>query len=286
MAKEKHSHPASVRARVEFRPGDRLTDRDPADISLAPGDHLATAFAEKVLLAELAVWQERLYAEGLGGGRRALLLLLQGMDTSGKDSTIRRVVGGVNPAGVRITSFKKPTVEELAHDFLWRVERQLPAPGGFDVFNRSHYEDVLVVRVHNLVPAAEWTRRYGLINEFEQRVVDSGCHIVKVMLHISKAEQRRRLGERLNDPVKQWKYSPADLAERELWDEYQLAYQAALTTCSTDAAPWYVVPADHKWSRDWIIANLLVDAMRDMQPQYPPPNYDVAEQKRLLAASD
>ena len=278
--------PQQVAETYEFRPGDRLADRRTDDTDTAPGDRADTEAATRALLDELATMQERLYAEGVGGGQRSLLLLLQGMDTSGKDGAVRRVVGAMNPAGVRITSFKKPTAEELAHDFLWRIDKALPPPGHVGVFNRSQYEDVLVVRVHDLVPETEWSTRYDRINEFERRIVDAGTHLVKVMLHISKDEQKQRLAERLEDPTKYWKYNAGDLHERTFWDEYQSAYQDALSRCSTDTAPWYVVPGDRKWYRDWVLANLLVDALRDMNPTYPPPDFDVAEQRRLVAALD
>jgi PPK2 family polyphosphate:nucleotide phosphotransferase len=284
MGKGSAREPREVAAAVEFAPGDRLADRDTRDTSTAPGDRAATEAATAVLLAELATLQERLYAEGVGGGTRSVLLLLQGMDTSGKDGTVRRVMGSLNPAGVRITSFKKPTDEELSHDFLWRIDKALPVPGDVGVFNRSQYEDVLVVRVHDLVPESEWSTRYDRINEFEHRVVDAGTHLVKVMLHISKAEQKERLAERLEDPAKFWKYNPGDLAERTFWDDYAAAYRDALARCSTEAAPWYVVPGDRKWYRDWVIANLLVNALRDMNPTYPAATFDVAEQRRLVAA--
>jgi PPK2 family polyphosphate:nucleotide phosphotransferase len=282
----KQLDPRAVAAATEFSPGDLLSERDPRDVSTAPGTREETERATDLVLAELAGLQERLYAEAVGGGHRSLLLLLQGMDTSGKDGTVRKVVGGLNPAGVRITSFKKPTSEELSHDFLWRIDRAMPRPGEVVVFNRSQYEDVLVVRVHDLVPESEWSTRYDRINEFERRAVDAGTHLVKVMLHISKQEQKRRFAERLEDPTKHWKYNAGDLAERAFWDDYQAAYQDALARCSTDAAPWYVVPADRKWYRNWVVANLLLDAMRDMDPQYPPADYDLAEQRRLVAALD
>ena len=192
----------------------------------------------------------------------------------------------MNPAGVTVTSFKKPTDDELQHDFLWRIDNALPPPGDITVFNRSHYEDVLVVRVHELVPRAEWETRYDRINEFEHRVVDSGCHLIKVMLHISPSEQKRRLTERLEDPSKHWKYNVGDLRERAFWNDYQAAYQDALSRCSTDAAPWHVVPADHKWYRNWVVSNLLIASLREMSPTYPPAAFDVAEQKRLVAALD
>jgi PPK2 family polyphosphate:nucleotide phosphotransferase len=278
--------PDAVAAPYRFAPGDVLGERSTDEPRTAPGGRATTEEATLVLLEELAGLQERLYAEGVGGGQRSVLLLLQGMDTSGKDGSVRRVVGSLNPAGVSITSFKKPTAEELSHDFLWRVDRALPAPGQVGVFNRSQYEDVLVVRVHDLVPEEEWSTRYDRINEFERRVVDAGTHLVKVMLHISKDEQKERLAERLVDATKYWKYNPGDLTERAFWDDYQEAYQDALTHCSTDAAPWHVVPGDRKWYRDWVLANLLVDALRDMNPRYPPAGFDVAEQRRLVAALD
>ena len=282
----KAREPREVAEALEFRPDSLLADIAPEDLSLAPGIHERTEAATTLLEAELTVLQERLYAEGVGGGHRSLLLLLQGMDTSGKDGTVRRVVGAMNPAGVSVTSFKKPTAEELQHDFLWRVDKALPRAGQVAVFNRSHYEDVLVVRVHQLVPQSEWSTLYDRINEFERRVVDAGCHLVKVMLHVSKHEQKRRFAERLEDPTKYWKFNVDDLRERRFWDDYQAAYQDALARCSTAAAPWHVVPADHKWYRDWLVANLLVASLRDINPTYPPAGFDVAEQRRLVAALD
>jgi PPK2 family polyphosphate:nucleotide phosphotransferase len=190
----------------------------------------------------------------------------------------------MDPAGVRITSFKKPTEEELAHDFLWRIDRAMPLPGETVVFNRSHYEDVLVVRVHSLAPESEWSTRYDRINEFEAAAAAAGCHLVKVMLHISPQEQKERLAARLEDPTKHWKYNPGDLHERSFWNDYQAAYQDALSRCSTEHAPWHVVPADRKWYRDWIVANLLADAFTRIDPRYPPADFDVEEQRRLVAA--
>ena len=286
MGKGSLPQPSEVAAEVTFRPGHALKDRAPRDTATAPGDRATTESATAELAVELAELQERLYAEGVGGGRRSVVLLLQGMDTSGKDGTVRRVLGSMNPAGVRITSFKKPTPEELSHDFLWRIENALPVAGDVGVFNRSQYEDVLVVRVHDLVPESEWATRYDRINEWERRVVESGTHLVKVMLHISKDEQKTRLAERLADPSKHWKYNPGDLTERSFWDDYQAAYQDAITRCSTDAAPWNVVPADRKWYRDWVITNLMVHALREMDPTYPPADFDVEEQQRLVAELD
>jgi PPK2 family polyphosphate:nucleotide phosphotransferase len=206
------------------------------------------------------------------------------MDTSGKDGTVRRVVGTVNPAGVQITSFKKPTRAELRHDFLWRINRAVPTAGHVGIFNRSQYEDVLVVRVHELVPKTEWSTRYKRINEWERQLVDDGVHLVKVFLHISKQEQMARLLARLDDPDKHWKFNPADVDERRLWDDYTRAYADAIAKCSTEYAPWYVVPADRKWYRDFAVTSLLVEALTAMAPQYPPAAYDVDEQRaRVLA---
>ena len=221
------------------------------------------------LAPALADLQERLFANGHVGGRQSLLLLLQGMDASGKDGTVKHVVGQVNPAGCRITSFGAPTKVELAHDFLWRITNALPTAGQLGVFNRSHYEDVLVVRVHDLVPRAVWSRRYARINTWEKRLADKGTAVVKVFLHISKDEQKERLLERLDDPTKHWKVGTSDIPERQRWDDYQEAYLAALTKCSTDAAPWYVVPADRKWYRDWAISHLLHETLLDLDLGWP-----------------
>jgi PPK2 family polyphosphate:nucleotide phosphotransferase len=277
-------YPSEIAEAVRFAPGDALADRDPGDRSLAVGDRAGTEVATAAILDTLDDWQERLYAAGTAGSTRSVLLLLQGMDTSGKDGTVRRVIGAMDPAGVRITSFKKPTEEELAHDFLWRIDRAMPTPGETVVFNRSQYEDVLVVRVHSLAPEAEWGTRYDRINEFEAAATAAGCHLVKVMLHISPQEQKERLAARLEDPTKHWKYNPGDLHERSFWDHYQAAYQDALSRCTTEHAPWHVVPADRKWYRDWIVANLLADAFTRIDPQYPPAHFDVEEQRRLVAA--
>lgn len=234
---------------------------------------------------QLADLQERLFANGKVGGRQRLLLLLQGMDASGKDGTVKHVVGQVNPAGCRITSFGKPTKDELAHDFLWRITNALPGPGQLGVFNRSQYEDVLVVRVHDLVPRAEWSRRYARINAWEKRVAAQGTAIVKVFLHLSRDEQRERLLERIDDPTKHWKVGTADIPERQRWDDYQEAYLAALTRCSTDVAPWYVVPADRKWYRDWAVSNLLLETLTGLGLEWPTPaGLDLGDMKQQLEA--
>ncbi len=208
----------------------------------------------------------RLYAEN----RRSLLLVLQGMDSAGKDGTIRHVMQGFNPQSCRVTAFKQPGVEELAHDFLWRVSLAVPRKGFIGIFNRSHYEDVLVVRVHNLVPKEEWESRYQRINLFEKMLSDGGVTIVKIFLHVSRQEQRRRLQARLDDPEKRWKFSRADLRERRYWNDYQWAYDAAITRCNTKHAPWYIVPADHKWYRNLAVSRILRKTLERMAPQFPP----------------
>jgi PPK2 family polyphosphate:nucleotide phosphotransferase len=237
---------------------------------------------------ELGSYQERLYASAKAGGDRGrMLVVLQAMDCGGKDGTTKRLAAMMNPQGMRIVGFGKPTKEELKHDFLWRIRRALPEPGYVGVFNRSQYEDVLVVRVHDLVPPEVWRERYDQINAFERELAEGGTTIVKIMLHISYAEQRERLLARLADPTKHWKYNPGDVAERELWPAYQQAYADALAKCSTDAAPWYVVPADRKWYRDWAVARLLRDTMAGLGLTYPAGDFDpVAERTRLIEADE
>ena len=213
----------------------------------------------------------RLYAEN----RRSLLLVLQGMDTAGKDGTIRNVMRGLNPQSCEVHPFRNPTHEELDRDFLWRVHNVVPRRGNIGIFNRSHYEDVLVVRVHNIVPAAVWQARYDLINSFEQLLTSAGTTIVKCFLHVSKEEQRERLQARLDDPEKRWKFNKRDLDERKLWDEYQRAYEAALTRCNTDFAPWHVIPSDRKWNRNLIVSEILRETLEKMDPQFPPAEEDL-----------
>ena len=207
----------------------------------------------------------RLYAEN----RRSILLVLQGMDTSGKDGTIRSIMHGLNPQSCRVTSFKKPSEEELDHDFLWRIHKAVPRRGNIGIFNRSHYEDVLIVRVHNLVPPAVWQKRYEFINQFERTLSSDDTTIVKCFLHISKEEQRERLQSRLDNPNKRWKFSRGDLAERKLWDQYQEAYEVALTECSTSAAPWYIIPSDRKWYRNLMVSEVLRKTLENMNPRFP-----------------
>ena len=232
---------------------------------------------------ELGELQERLWAESRFGGTRAVLLVLQAMDTAGKGGIVRHVVGGVDPQGVTVYGFKKPTKEELSHDFLWRVRSRLPAPGLLGVFDRSHYEDVLVARVRNLVAPEVIEERYAQINEFEKQVVDGGTTIVKVMLHISADEQKARLAARLSDPEKHWKFNPGDLDERAFWSHYQDAYQAAFEKTSTTDAPWFVIPADKKWYARVAVQHLLLDALRGLHLTWPVAQYDVEAQKQRLA---
>jgi PPK2 family polyphosphate:nucleotide phosphotransferase len=233
----------------------------------------------------LAELQERLFAASTGGATDAVLLIVQGMDTAGKGGIMRHVVGAVDPQGVAITAFKKPTEEELAHDFLWRVERRVPGPGVIGVFDRSHYEDVLIGRVRALAPEDELERRYDAIVDFERRLVDAGTRVVKVMLHVGADEQKKRLADRLERPDKHWKYNPGDVDERLLWEDYQAAYQVALERTSTEEAPWHVVPANAKWFARLAVQQLLIDALDDIDPQWPAADFDVEHEKERLAAS-
>jgi PPK2 family polyphosphate:nucleotide phosphotransferase len=271
--------------RLPAAPG-ALADRDPADTR---GFEQGKRAAEKALVdlgPELAELQERMFADAYTGGRRRVLLVLQGMDTSGKGGVIDKALGLLSPNGFRLKSFKKPTEEELSHDFLWRIEQSLPDAGMVGVFDRSHYEDVLVGRVHQLADEAEIERRYDAINAWEKKVVDEGTVVIKCFLHMSYDVQRERLLARLDDPDKQWKFHPSDLDERELWGDYAKAYEIALERCNTDTAPWYVVPSDKKWYRNWAVGNLLLEALQGMRLEWPEPGYDVAEQRKRLEAED
>jgi PPK2 family polyphosphate:nucleotide phosphotransferase len=249
------------------------------------GDKLAGKQALASLAAPLSDLQERLYANGRTGGKQRLLLVVQGMDTSGKGGTMRHAVGLMDPQGVRIKSFKAPTAEEKRRGFLWRVRQALPLPGEVGVFDRSHYEDVLVARVRELTAAATIERRYDAINNFESKLVASGCDLIKVMLHISPDEQKARLLARLDDPTKHWKYNPGDVDERTLWDDYRRAYEIALERCNTDAAPWHVVPADRKWYRNWAATRLLIDHLQGMGLEWPKATFDVEQERERLAAT-
>jgi len=224
--------------------------------------------------------QERLYAER----KRSLLVVLQGMDTSGKDGTITHVVGNFNPQGVDITGFKAPTPEERRHNFLWRIRPHVPQPGDIAIFNRSHYEDVLIARVHNFAPPKVIDRRYGEINQFEKEVARAGTRMLKFCLHISYEEQGERLIDRLKDPDKHWKFNPHDIDERALWDDYMSAYGIAITRCTTPEAPWYVIPANDKAYRNWAVTKILVETLREMDPQFPQPKLNVPRLRKRLEA--
>ncbi|GAA2074171.1 hypothetical protein GCM10009840_04560 [Pseudolysinimonas kribbensis] len=259
-----------------------LADVDPASTPGFDGGKKAGRRALAKGAAELAELQERLFAAGLNGDRRSVLLVLQAMDTAGKGGVVSHVVGSVDVQGVALHAFKAPTDEEKAHDVLWRIRRELPAPGMLGVFDRSHYEDVLIHRVHALASPEVIEARYAAIVDFEAELVAAGTTIVKVMLHISPQEQRDRLLARLDDPTKQWKYSPGDVDERELWGRYMEEYEIAIRRTSTPDAPWYVVPADHKFAR-LAVQRLLTDALRGLDLHWPRPDYDVAaERARLL----
>ena len=235
------------------------------------------------LAAELADQQERLWAEGMAGSRRRVLLVLQGMDTSGKGGVLRHAVGLIDPQGVRITSFKAPTNEELSHDFLWRIKKGLTGAGYVGVFDRSHYEDVLIAKVRGLADPEEIERRYDAINDFEARLAAEGTTIVKCMLHISSDEQKARLSARLDDSTKHYKFNTSDLDERALWPAYQAAYARALERTNTDPARWHVIPSDKKWFRNLAVAQLLLGTLRGMDLRWPVADFDVEEQKRRLA---
>ncbi|MGW4912845.1 polyphosphate kinase 2 family protein [Streptomyces sp. NPDC004270] len=272
-----------LRLPVGERPG---LDAHPADDRPAGPDGKAAARTATTELSErLADLQERLWAAGTAGDRRRVLLVLQGMDTSGKGGTVRHVIGHLDPAGCRVRAFKAPTEEEGRHDFLWRVRRVLPQQGEIGIFDRSHYEDVLVARVRGLAPPTEIESRYGRINAFEQELTDAGTTVVKCFLHLSYGEQKRRLLARLDNPDKHWKFSPEDIEDRALWPAFQEAYEIAMERCSTPAAPWYRVPADHKWYRNWAISRLLLEHLEQLDPRYPKADFDVAEcRERLLKA--
>ncbi|HEV3085922.1 MAG TPA: polyphosphate kinase 2 family protein [Candidatus Elarobacter sp.] len=262
------------RKKFVVEPGSKVhLDRiDPAYTGKFNSAEEAKAAVEKDL-ERLSDLQNRLYAEH----KRALLVVLQALDAGGKDGTVRHVFSGLNPLGASAHAFKEPTEEEQAHDFLWRVHKVTPEHGKVGIFNRSHYEDVLVVRVHDLVPKSVWSKRYDRINEFEKNLTQAGTRILKFFLHVSKDEQLRRLEERLNDREKQWKISETDFAERERWDDYVKAYEDALERCSTDDAPWYVIPANHKWFRNLAVARIVVDTLDEMKITIPPPKVNLEE---------
>ena len=262
--------------RFRIKPGTtiKLADIDTKDtFGFAKGPELDAALARNI--ARLDELQYLMYAER----RHALLVVLQGMDAAGKDGTIRHVITGFNPQGCRVIPFKAPTPEELAHDFLWRVHAVVPGLGDVAIFNRSHYEDVVTVRVRELVPPRVWKRRYGEINQFERMLADSGVVIVKVFLHISKDEQKQRLERRLQDKTKQWKVALSDFEDRKRWKRYQRAYEDAIAQCNAEDAPWYVVPADRKWFRNLAVSQILVDTLEALDMKFPKPTVDLSRFK-------
>jgi PPK2 family polyphosphate:nucleotide phosphotransferase len=250
-----------------------LKDWDPEDHTFFEGEKKEAKEKIAVLTGELEQLQELLFAEH----KHKLLIILQAMDTGGKDGVISHVFEGVNPQGVKVASFKVPTQEELDHDYLWRVHKQVPGKGEIMIFNRSHYEDVLVVRVHALVPKKVWSKRYSQINNFERMISEEGTSVLKFFLHIDKDEQKKRLQARLDDPQKHWKFNPGDLKERERWDDYSQAYEDMLSKTSTQWAPWYVIPANHKWYRNLVIASILVEKLKNLKMKYPEPGEDLSQ---------
>ncbi|MCO7203633.1 polyphosphate kinase 2 family protein [Microbacterium sp. CnD16-F] len=266
--------------------GFRLADVDPASTPGYDGDKKSGQADLAAAAEEFDQLQERLYAQSrTQPDAPSVLLVLQAMDSAGKGGIVRHVIGATDPQGVHLKAFKKPTPEELAHDFLWRIEREVPEPGYIGVFDRSHYEDVLIGRVRQLAAPEEIQRRYGAIVDFEDRLAERGVHLVKVMLHISGDEQKARLTERLERPDKHWKYNPGDVDERELWPAYMDAYQAVFDRTSTDRAPWLVVPANHKWYARLAVQALLIEVLERIDPQWPAADFDVEVEKARLAAT-
>lgn len=261
----------SLRSALRVRPGTRvrLAKLDP---NATHGHTKESAVGElEKGLARLTGLQDRIWAEG----KRRVLVVLQGIDAAGKDGTLRHVMGAFNPQGCPVSGFKVPSAEELAHDYLWRVHRRVPGNGEIGIFNRSHYEDVLVVRVHDVVPESTWSRRYDQINAFERLLADEGTTIVKFFLYIDRDEQRERLQARLDDPTKRWKFRLGDIAERKRWDDYVAAYEDVLSRCSTADAPWYVIPSNRKWFRNLAVADILADTLDELDPRYPEPTEDL-----------
>jgi len=274
MAKESESE--SLRSRLRLAEGTvNLLGYDTAAKPLGPASKAKAEKQIQELAPTLATLQEQLYAGGCHGDPRRVLLVLQGMDTSGKGGVIDHVVGLVGPAGVHIRAFKKPTTEEAAHHFLWRIRRALPAPGMIGAFDRSHYEDVGIVKVHDWIDQATWDERIGEINKFEADLVASGTTIIKCFLHISYPEQRTRLLARLDDETKHWKFNPGDIDERAYWSDYQATYAAAMAKTNTDQAPWYVIPSDARWYRNWAMGQLLLGHLEDLKLSYPKADFDV-----------
>ncbi|MET0734479.1 MAG: polyphosphate kinase 2 family protein [Microbacterium sp.] len=287
MTAKSHQHwTADALDILRVREGFRLADLDPESTPGHSGSKTDGKADLEAGVDELDGLQERLFAESRSDATHAsVLLVLQAMDSAGKGGIVRHVVGSVDPQGVMLTAFKKPTPEELSHDFLWRVEQRVPSPGYIGVFDRSHYEDVLIGRVRSLAPADEIERRYGAINDFEKRLTDAGTRVVKVMLDISRDEQKARLAERLDRADKHWKYNPGDVDERELWPAYMEAYQTVFERTSTDHAPWYVVPANRKWYARLAVQALLLETLEAIDPQWPAATFDVEVEKARLAAT-
>ncbi|ACQ79342.1 protein of unknown function DUF344 [Beutenbergia cavernae DSM 12333] len=286
MGKKKAKGTTTTAAQaVRIGDGFRLADVDAAATPGWTGDRAQAEARTQELGREMSELQERLFAHGRTGGTQAVLLVLQGLDTSGKGGVVRHVIGMVDPQGVALASFGVPTAEELRHHYLWRIRRALPPPGRIGVFDRSHYEDVLVVRVDELVPRETWEQRYDEINRFERQTAERGIRIIKVALVVSEAEQYARLRERLERPDKHWKYNPSDLATRKRWPLYRDAYQDVFDRTSTDLAPWHVVPADRKWYARLAVSELLVEALRDLQLDWPVADYDVAAELAKLDAT-
>ena len=269
-------------AHLMFRPGDRVADIDPDATPGFRGDKSDAPTLQEERNVRFAELQEMLYANSRAGDHRSVLLVLQGMDTAGKGGIVKHVVGGANPQGIDYKSFGKPTPEELSHHYLWRIRNALPAAGHIGVFDRSHYEDVLIVRVHNLVPREVWEPRYDEINAFERELVDGGMAIVKVAMFVSLDEQKRRLASRLERPDKYWKYNPGDIDERQKWPLYQQAYQAMLDRTSTDYAPWHIIPCDKKWYSRLAVTELLIETLKRLNMSWPPPDFDVETEKKRL----
>lgn len=269
---------------LTFRPGDKVADIDAAATPGFRGSKSDAPTLQEERNVRFAELQEMLYANSRAGDTRSVLLVLQGMDTAGKGGIVKHVVGAANPQGIDYRSFGKPTPEELSHHYLWRIRKALPQPGHIGVFDRSHYEDVLIVRVHNLVPPDVWEPRYDEINAFERELFDSGTTLVKVAMFVSLDEQKKRLAERLERPDKFWKYNPADIDERMKWPLYQEAYQAMLDRTSTDYAPWHIVPSNRKWYSRLAILELLIEALKGLNMSWPPADFDVEAEKKRLAA--
>jgi len=262
--------------RLRVKPGRKvaLAGHDPRATPGFRGKRDADTILEKSIV-RLSDLQYLLYAEN----KRALLIVLQAMDTGGKDGTIRHVMSGLNPSGCRVKAFKVPSAEEIEHDFLWRVHQAVPPRGDFGIFNRSHYEDVIVVRVHGLKPRSVWEARYDQINAFERHLVENDVTILKFFLHISKDEQKKRIEQRIKDPTKRWKLTPSDFEERKYWNDYQQAYEDALNRCSTKWAPWFIIPADKKWYRNLAVSQIMVETLESMRMKFPKPTFDPSKLK-------